>query len=206
MNAWRAVMPRLLSKYPVDSRCDDRKRHALCWNVKMHNSPDFDKVWKKMCTPDFEYINEAEAITRIPSIPNLREEWEQVSNAMYEAALETMRESFLGDDTMKFVTPEREKKWGISCGDNGLDCKYAFFGRSGGWLVLTHFMGMDIDTEMVELPEVGYEMHRLVDNYRLPYLYAMIEEISHMVSHRDEELVYQLAFNMRYNMPETVPE
>ena len=216
MNAWRRAMPYLWSKWPVDDRAYDGKRYPLCWNVKMYKAVTFDMVLKRMCTPDFEYINEAEAITRIPNIQKLREEWEGgvptpsdplgqqgLSEIAYNDAIEEMRESMNGNDTMQFVTPERERRWGVQVPKEGLKCQYEFIGRSGGYLTLTHFMSLEIDSEGM----FGtHDLYKLVDNWRLPYLYAMIDEITNAVNSRYDELIYKLAFYMRYNMPHVVPE
>jgi len=204
MNSLRRIMPHIINECGTDDRAYSMHRNWLCWNVKMHTGPSFNEVWEKMC--EEHYINEAEAITRIPSTRNLHNEWVKACDQHYDWAIEHMRSTFTGDDTMQYVTPERAKKWGVTPLDNRFDTKFEFVGRSGGWLALTHIMGMPIDSEMRTSKELDYEMPKLVDNWRLPYLYAMMEEITDMVSNRYDELLYQMAYNMRYNMPDVVPE
>lgn len=207
MNAWRRALPALWKTWPVQSRYYAHKTYALCWDVKMLTHVSFEEVWAKMCTSGyFEYINEAEAITRIPNIRKVKEAWHERNEDMYEAALETMHADYNGDtDTMQFMTPERELKWGIKVPEKGLDCKYQFVGRSGGWLALTSFMGVSVDADLIQFNN-GSQQMTLANNERLPYLYAMIEEITWSVDHRQDELIYQLAFNMRYSMQDVVPE
>jgi hypothetical protein len=166
----------------------------------MTTSITFDHIFKQM-VKDY-YVNEAEAIVRIPSVKKLADEWESEdrANVAGEFALECMRATFTDDDTMKYVTPERERRWGLDNEPEGWDSKYTFIGRSGGHLALTHFMGYDLtdDDWDKNLPEIPNRViHRLC---------PMLEEIRYMVDHRDEELLFQLAFYMRYNMPEFVPQ
>ena len=186
MNGWRRALPRLLRD--TEERYYETKNYPLCWNVKMYKPVSFEDVWQRMCTPDFDFINEAEAITRIPSKEALREAWDE---RFVASVLVDMCEDFTDGDTMQYCTPELEKKYGIKLPENGLKCKYEFVGRSGGWLALTGIRECDIR----ELP-----------NAMLPFLFAMIEEISNAVDRRHEEFTYQLAFSMRHNMPEVVPE
>jgi hypothetical protein len=204
MNAYRRIMLRVMRGAGVSSRWYDHKEYPLCWNVKMDKAVTFDDVFA--CMVEHHYINEAEAILRIPSVAKLRHAWYNVENSMHEHVIEDMRGSFSSDDTMKFTTPERAKMWGIMDPKNGYDCKYQFVGRSGGWLALTEFAGNKIDSEIYCDPSLGYEMPRLVPNYWLPYLYAMCEEIGAIVVRRRKEMMYLLAFEMRYNMPEVVPK
>jgi len=204
VNAYRKILPAVYNQCGVDDRYYDHEKFMLCWNVKIHKNFSFEEVFKKMCTPEFEFINEAEALTIIPSMRKLESEWGVVDR--YEQAIENMQNCFLSEDTYNFVSPDMEKKYSVTYPNKGADCKWGFMGRSGGWLVLREFMGCPISQAHVSEWRSGDPAMYLVDNWRLPYLLAMMEEVTATVEHRHDELLYQLAFQMRYNMTNVIPE
>ena len=200
MNGYRRLLPAVYHQCDATDRYYDRETWPLCWNVKIHQSASFEMVWRKMCTPDFEFINEAEALTIIPSLKALEKRWTGIEQTMYDRAVADMRESFLTSDTYNFVSPAKEKKYGVEFPIKGAECKWGFMGRSGGWLVLREFMGRPISNEHSHSWDDAKPDIYLTDNWRLPYLLTMMEEAHDAVEGRFAELIHQLAFHMRYNV------
>ena len=190
---YRRALEIVVRKSTDGQRAYDRYVYPFCWNVKMNRHVGFKDVWARMCKEC--YVHENEAIISIGDVKAFEGRWEhemELGDAS-ESAIEHMRESFTsGDDTYRFCTPEREKRWGIKAPESGWKCEYDFIGRSGGWLALTNFECR---------PLINEEFSTLdLKNREVPALCAMLEEIKWAVDNRFDEFTYLLAFHMRYNM------
>lgn len=193
--SYTVALPEVMGKL-VTTRHYDRKRYPFCWNVKMYKAHSFDAVFQKM--GQTFYLNAAEAVTMIPSMDDLRFEWEHGLQHWYDAALDTMQTNATDSETYKYVTPKLAKLWGLGEDSGPWDTGFEFQGRSSGWLCLTKFLGDRLDGFDLFQPEQYSELF----NQRLC---CMLEEVTQAVARREEEMLYQLAFQMKHNMPTVVP-
>lgn len=184
---------KVLFDHTERARMYDHRKHPFIWNVKMNDDYSFKRVFTRMAKD--HYVCEADAIVSIPSKEGLEIDWEdfiQRDSSVPDSVLEDMRRTFTEDDTMKFVTPEREEKWGVKAPeDRRWDTKFSFEGRSGGWLSLVQFR----DVDLLRFQKNSGEWSELDEEW-LRSLCAMCEEIEYMVSQRHEEYVYLLAYQM----------
>jgi hypothetical protein len=190
MNALRKAFPKLLDRLDAGVRNYDHRLY-LCWNVKMNEMYSFDRVWKRMCKEHF--VNEAEAVTIVPRIDDLREAWDGTHGMnAYEYAIDDMRRSFADDDTYRTISPACAARWGIPYPEESWDVEYAFVGRSGGHLAIVKFEGRHLVWHDGEITDAIKD----IPNGILLNLCCMMDEIHHAVKVRHEEMEYKLAFEM----------
>ena len=171
----------------------------FCFNVKMYKDWSFKEVFDKMV--EEHYLSPAEAIIEIRDVDALAQRWKDWYQTAYDTALEDMRTSYIEDDWARFVRPHLERKYRIKVPDDGWEVKFEQQGRSGGWMVLTRFEGIefrtlthDPDHQFMDVDDVGHDG----DLYRRK-LCAYLEECVHMLCEKSRynELLYQLAFQMK---------
>jgi hypothetical protein len=179
-----SVWGRLLDKAIETAKCEDYNGYNLAWNVKMHTVPNFRKVFKTM--GETQYYNETAALLEVHKhLEAIEESWDGWLSEHWDMIVEDMRRTFdpKETDTMKYVRPDLEKKYNLKAGTT-FDTEFEFQGRSGGHLVLIRFDGRKNE---------GYDE---CTNEQRRRLAAYIEEVGIMVSKRDEEFVYQAAFQL----------
>jgi hypothetical protein len=168
----------------------------FCWNVKMYKAPTYQQIYAKMV--EGHYVCEEDAIVSIRNLQQLKKEWEKpecASNA-HQWVMEDMCNTFtdVRMATARSISPDTAAKFHIDPYPDEWKVTYEFVGRSGGWLSLEMFEGITM-RHMTMDPQ-----HTIVDmeNDYAQKLCAMIEEISVIVSHRDNEYLYHMSEQLQF--------
>jgi len=189
--------------------------YPLAWNVKVaYFWPSLQEIMPKVeqaLQEEFGLaLTAVNALVQQVSAPHTSEEVAAVSvkillkgwlsaDGMSERVLENMCNQLDGTDTYKFLSPAREKAFGVSTPDEGFAAEFGFVGRMGGHLVLLNFEGKRLQgTSPRELldslqPDSGAGAPT---NCWVQKLAAFVAECDEMFSKKavQEEYLYQIAY------------
>lgn len=183
---------RLMKKH-TECRWYNHDTYPVCWNVKMNHSITFDQIFNKMAEQHYHGRNDA--LVCIPDVQGLRDQWGKWEDGRYEIIMEDMRSTFDPKhcDTMRCCSPKAYKRFSYipSKPEELFNVEYQFVGRSGGWLALTEFEGVQLEHREAEL---GSNEERWYQK-----LCCMLVEITWMVDQRFDEYAY-LAGNRLYEL------
>jgi hypothetical protein len=140
----------LLSRSKWGRRHYDGNSWLFCFNVKLHNlNLDFDTLLKRLGEMGY-----GDGWTNDPGrCERARAEFDELdSDTLYEWGVEAARRTFTGG---RDGTPD-DDAYNMTWNGTDAPCRFSFEGRSGGWLVLTHFREMKLDADNVEFSEWKY--------------------------------------------------
>lgn len=189
--------------------------YPLSWNVKVaYFWPSLEEIMPKVeqvLQEEFRLaLTAVNALVQQASGPHTSEEVAAASvkillkgwldaDGMSEQVLENMCNQLDGTDTYKFLTPAREKAFGVSTPDAGFAVKFAFTGRMGGHLVLDHFEGQKLagvyPKDLYEELQPGGGASNYSNRW-VQKLAAFVAECDEMFSKKavQEEYLYQIAY------------
>jgi hypothetical protein len=200
---YQQELAKLCTKYDVHIR-HYSNTHPFCWNAKLHSVPYAD-VFERMCKE--HYVHRNDALLSIPDLHEFEEKWGYEQDDVWSLAVDDMRTTFTdinlpgrdrigtGGDTMRYVSPERYKKYHLKP-NTEFSARFEMLGRSGAWLSLAEFEGVEFRRVLVDQ---HYSFMDIDDDESQTFrrkLCAYVEEVSCMIEHRQDELTYQLAFHM----------
>lgn len=132
-----------------EQRYDYHDRTPFAWNVKAHHV---------VLNTDMES----------PRDPSLDDAW--------EAYLESPRGQWVHEEVFEGAQSEYRDEWTSYPGDDQGDWKFAFYGRSGGWLCLTAWRGYNFnrmdETELADFLAMLVYEHETTQHNALARLYA----------------------------------
>jgi hypothetical protein len=190
MESYRRYFPLWYEKL-----CDgSHDGYAISWDVKIRVAPTWEQVWQHVVTDNF--LCESEAILHFGDIRALGERYNDAladgNASLWDMCTENMRTNVTDDDTWRTCSPRTYKRWGVR-NDRLYNVTYRFSGRSGGHLVIEQFESSHMHRESVQdITEWTGENIR--------GLLCLMDEVKQMVDKRDEEFVYQLAWNFYHNV------
>jgi hypothetical protein len=164
----------------------DIREGCPAWDVKCCWAPtSYDMVSSILDNGGF--LNEADLYLRFPNLDDL---FRAYLDAPYthEVACDSMRSSVVDGDWAMMCRPEFEDKYKIKI-SKPLRIKYAFVGRSGGWIIPEWFEG-------VSMAALQQGDRFSLSTTFCKQLLAMWDEWDEMFSRRAvyEEFVHHLAF------------
>lgn len=197
--AMTITKPALTKRYlisRIESRCEQRcyERHAwlCCFNVKIYRCDlDFYDLVRHVTGMGYEDMLHFQDPVWAAAV---RERYEEHRAHLFDWGVEDARRVFVGDTVSGPCSClVQGAPWYARMRPDGdtfrrthsgkpIDARFAFLGRSGGWLVLTMFEGVTLDMEPEELLQHDYAWLR-----RLDRLIGDIEEVRRRRSQAVEE-------------------
>ncbi len=91
---------------------------------------------------------------------------EQNENSLWEWSIDRARETFTGRKAAHYGKPD-DDGYNMVWDGTEVDVEFAFFGRSGGWLTLTHFEGHELAGDSVAevVEDMSYKTLKLLYRY-----------------------------------------
>lgn len=158
-----------------------------CWDVKCWPDLEFDDLVKAAISMGYESLVHMDDIHWIEDAKQLHAEH---SNSLWDWGIEDAQRDWRGNTIGKFGTYDEGAPW-YGChapdGDayrmlwDGTMCdpRFAFFGRSGGWLTLTMFNGITLDGDC------DFEDEYLWDYNSLRLFYRFLVQTNHDITKTD---------------------
>lgn len=160
----------LTSEGPWRQRYYENHRWMFCWDVKVRDTPDLS--FDGLVTALERMGHEPDAGWDDPVfMANAREEHETMSaDTLYEWGIEGMQRNWTGRHPRGaapgeewFACQPDDDGYSMLWDGRDVEARFAFLGRSGGWLVLTKFEGLVLDSDAIDedaLKEMDYAQLR----------------------------------------------
>lgn len=152
----RAILDFLLNR--INRRFYDRRGFLFCFNVKCYSADlSFENLLSVAKEQDIEHLND------VMFMHEARERFEKHENELFNWGVEDARRTFTGREADHYSKPD-DDGYNTLWDGTAVDVEFAFLGRSGGWLCLTHFEGTPLADEG-DINSLDYRTLRLLYRY-----------------------------------------
>jgi len=168
----------------TDQRCYDHRQYPLCFNVKLYNlNLEFAHLLQLWMDTEPGSNFSKEAVCRAYRF------YQENADNLSEWAIDDARTHFVSDQRRSDGAPEGDC-FQTTWDGKQFDVRYAFVGRSGGWLSIVRFQYVDFATWGNEIEEQLTDM----DFKDLRMLYQLVVMLKHDLQHPEKEVEHQAAF------------
>jgi len=137
----------------------DRRAFLFCFDVKIYNLDlSFDNLLKVA-----KEHGDIDNLDDVMFLAGAKEQFAEHENILFDWAIEDARETFTGRQGPNYYRPD-DDGFNMLWDGTEIDVEFAFLGRSGGWLCITHWEGVALESEE-NLNDFSYKQLRALYRY-----------------------------------------